>query len=323
MAPDSDRSERAALTVTALVAVTLGAICVAAAAGAGSESGLPGVLRFRQQSSGVEALGLAVLALFVLASAASCGALSTGARQRRLTLIADALLKITLLVAVAFMFKFPGLPQFESKSLTLRAVFYPVLACAPFALYRLRGARGSFPTVLDLCLTFAMTFDIVSNDLHWYGTWKHWDDFVHFMNSVPFLVLIVAALLLLERHGTIRLGFWGAALVALAVYTSAHALWEMYEFSMDRFTGTELQPGGMEEATRTTSPAWSGPCSVSRCSGCGIVRALFGRRWSSHWHPILGRWPCPRPGPEAALVPPAPPTGGGLGIASCPQRLRR
>lgn len=64
------------------------------------------------------------------------------------------------------------------------------------------------------------------------------------------MVLIDAALLALERQGQFRLGFWGVMLVGLAAYTSLHALWEMYEFSMDRFTGTELQPDGMEKATR-------------------------------------------------------------------------
>ena len=167
-----------------------------------------------------------------------------------MTAVADVAAKATLLIAVAFMFAFPDLSQFENKSLTLRAVFYPLLALAPYAANRLRGANGRFPVVLDLCLSFAMAFDIVSNDLHWYGRWTHWDDFVHFVNSVPLMVLIIAPLLALERRGTIRLGFWGAAVFALMIYTSAHAVWEMYEFSMDRFTGTELQPGGMEEATR-------------------------------------------------------------------------
>lgn len=241
---------------TATGAAVLAGIFAASAAGAGGDSGLGGVLRFREDGTGVAVLGLVVMACFAVAL--TCGALATGGRDALLTEMADVAVKLTLLVAVAFMFAFPDLSQFEHKSLTLRAVFYPLLALAPYALYRLRNTRGPYPTLLDLCLSFALTFDIVSNDLHWYGRWKHWDDFVHFVNSMPFMVLIVAMLMLLERRGALRLRFWGAALVGFSVYTSAHALWEMYEFSMDRFTGTELQPGGTEEATRNNVAGLTG-----------------------------------------------------------------
>ena len=57
-------------------------------------------------------------------------------------------------------------------------------------------------------------------------------------------------LLAIERRGRIRLGFWGASAVGLAVYAALHNQWEINEFLMDRFAGTELQPGGMAEATR-------------------------------------------------------------------------
>jgi hypothetical protein len=104
--------------------------------------------------------------------------------------------------------------------------------------------------LFDLCLTFALTFDIVSNDLHWYGTWLHWDDNVHFWNSLPIMVVIVGALLALESAGRVRLGFWGAIIFAFCIYALIHSLWEMEEYALDRYAGTNLQPGGMEEATR-------------------------------------------------------------------------
>jgi hypothetical protein len=214
-------------------------------------------------------MGLVVLTLFTTSVATTCGALASGGREQLLTTVASILVKLALMAAVAFMFAFSHLSQFENKSLTLRAVLYPILAFGIFTLFRLRGMRGPYPMLIDLCWSFTFTFDIVSNDLHWYGTWKHWDDFVHFLNSVPFAALILITLLALERRGSMRLGFWGAALVGLAVYTSAHAVWEMYEFSMDRFADTNLQPGGMDEATRN---------NVS-----GIAGALVGVLLVWHW----------------------------------------
>jgi hypothetical protein len=244
--------------VVAAAAALLAGLSAGAAAGAGGEHGLAGLLGFREDGNDVGALGLVVMGWFFAGVALTCGSLAGAGRERTLTAVGNASIKVTLLIAVIFMFAFPDLSQFENKSLTLRAVFYPLLALAPYALYRVRGAAGRFPTVLDLCLSFALTFDIVSNDLHWYGRWTHWDDFIHFVNSVPLMVLIVAPLLLLERRGIIRLGFWGAVLFALTIYTSLHAVWEMYEFFMDRFAGTELQPGGMEEATRNNVAGLAG-----------------------------------------------------------------
>lgn len=235
-------------------AAVLAALLIASAAGA---EGPDGALQFREDGMGVTVVGLVVLSLFAVVVSLTCGTFAAP-RDATLAISADAVAKITLLVAVAFMFAFPDLSQFENKSLGLRAVFYPLLAFAPAAVYQARGRHGPFPVLLDLCVSVAVTFDIVSNDLHWYGRWTHWDDFVHVANTLPIMVLIVAALLAIERRGTMRLGFWGAALFGLAVYTSLHALWEMYEFSMDRFAGTDLQPGGMEEATRNNIAGLAG-----------------------------------------------------------------
>lgn len=63
------------------------------------------------------------------------------------------------------------------------------------------------------------------------------------------MFLIVSLLLSLERLDRFRLGYAGVVLAAFTAFVAFHAVWEMYEHSMDRFFGTNLQPGGMVEAT--------------------------------------------------------------------------
>jgi hypothetical protein len=66
---------------------------------------------------------------------------------------------------------------------------------------------------------------------------------------MPFMFLIVGLLLCLDRLNKLSLGYLGVILVGFTGFVAFHAAWEMYEHSMDRFFGTNLQPGGMMEAT--------------------------------------------------------------------------
>ena len=249
---------RRAVLAAVGTAILLCAVFVAA------ERGVPRLgflLWFRHEGRGVDAEGVALLVVFAAATTLMIGAFASAGGAAAFALLANTAMKLALLAAVAFMLAHPDLPQFENKSLTLRAVFYPLLALSVPFLYWLRGAPGRYPALLDLAWSFTLTLDIVSNDLHWYGNWKHWDDVVHFVNSIPLAALIIVFLLALERRGRIRLGFWGASAVGLAVYAALHNQWEINEFLMDRFAGTELQPGGMAEATRNN--LWSLAGSVA------------------------------------------------------------
>lgn len=235
-----------------VVAGLLAGAYAAAATGVHEPVDLQGLLRFRDDGRDVTVYGLILVFLFAGSLTLTCGGLATAGRQRLVVNGANLAVKLTLLAAVIFMLAFPDLSQFDGKSLTYRAVLYPLLGCLIPALYRLRGMHSPYPALTDLCLSFTLVFDIVSNDLHYYGTWTDWDDIVHFWNSIPFIVVVAAPLLALDRQGTIRLGFWAASFFALTTYATLHSFWEMEEFLLDRYAGTNLQPGGMEEATGNT-----------------------------------------------------------------------
>jgi hypothetical protein len=223
-------------------------------------------------ATGLEAYGLVLLALSVGVVTLLVGVLVSAGRERGIAIAAAVMCKVLLVLAVAFMFAFPDLSQFEGKSLTYRAILYPTLAFSIPVGYMLGGQRGTYPLLFDVCLTFALSFDIASNDLHWYGTWRHWDDAVHFWNSFPIMVLIFGSLLAIERAGTIRLGCWGRFVFAFCIYALIHTLWEMEEFALDRFLGTNLQPGGMEEASRNNL--------------AGLIAALMSGALFLRWHRI-------------------------------------
>jgi hypothetical protein len=240
-----------ALTVVAVASTAAGLAAAygLASAGVGGIDGFGGLLRFREDGARVEAYGLALVVGFAGTVVLTVGSLVSSGRSPLIVHAANLTAKTTLVAAAVFMFVFSDLSQFEAKSLTYRAVLYPLLAFMFPVIHVLRGAQAPYPGIMDLCLTFAVTFDILSNDLHYYGNWKDWDDLVHFFNSLPIMVVIVVPILALEDRGYIRLGLWGSLLFGFTIYATVHALWEMAEFLLDEYAGTNLQPGGMAEAT--------------------------------------------------------------------------
>jgi hypothetical protein len=248
-------SERAALgrVVSLLVALAGAGLICAGLAGMGGSQGVSRLVRFREQGPAVTAAGFLLFALFGTAVALFAGVLATGGRDRVVLRLANLAAKLSFALAVAFMFLFPHLHQFDGKTMTLRAIIYPVCVAALGVGWLLRRPRGPYPLLVDLAWGFTFTFDIVSNDLRWYGAFgAHdvWADFVHLTNSVPMFLAIACMLLGIERWRDMRVGFWGVLLVALFGFFAAHSAWEMWEFAMDHFAGTGLQPGGMGEASR-------------------------------------------------------------------------
>lgn len=68
----------------------------------------------------------------------------------RAVAVLDVGIKIALVAAIVFMSTQSDLPQFENKSLTLRAVLYPIFSLAVAASYYLKGKKGDYPHLLDV-----------------------------------------------------------------------------------------------------------------------------------------------------------------------------
>lgn len=148
-----------------LVAGLLAIVYTLAATGNDRPGNLDGLLRFREDGRGVTVYGIVLIVLGCASVVLTAGTLSAGGRERRLGLAANVVIKLTLLAAVVFMLAFPNLSQFEGKSLTYRAILYPALSFLVPALYSWRRIDFEYPVIPDLCLSFTLCFDIVSNDL--------------------------------------------------------------------------------------------------------------------------------------------------------------
>jgi hypothetical protein len=59
--------------------------------------------------------------------------------------VSNVATKLVLVAAIVFMLTNPDLPQFENKSLTLRAVLYPIFSLLIAAGYYLKGMKGGYP----------------------------------------------------------------------------------------------------------------------------------------------------------------------------------
>ncbi|MEX1022225.1 MAG: hypothetical protein WD058_03660 [Dehalococcoidia bacterium] len=288
-AAPSDRGRAIEVAVAAAVVVALAALVALAWADEGDD-GVGGVLRFFEDGRGVQVVGLALLAGFILSTGALVGSWAGAGASRTLSVAGVVLVRVLLLAAVIFMFAFPDLSQFEAKSLTWRTIVYPSIAAIVPVTYALRGRQGPYPLLFDMSLVFGVTFDIVSNDLHWYGTWTWFDDFLHVTNSIPLMVVVGLLVLALERRGRLVRGFWGAVLFAYLAYFAVHGLWEVQEYLLDEYLGTELQPGGMAEATTNNIGGLAGAAlgvallwywrRRGRLDAAGVtpVAALFGSR---------------------------------------------
>jgi len=215
----------------------------------GVNSGIGGMFRFRDHGPGVTAWGWVLLPGLLASASMLIGSWAGGGANRTMDRVNAMLIRIVLLIAVIFMYVFTELPQLEAKSLTWRTIVYPAMTLILPLLYLYQGRNGPYPWHLDVNWAFLFTFDIVGNDLHWYGTWEHFDTFVHVVNSIPFVVALALAFLALEQRTGVVASFGLVMAFTFAVFFSLHSLWEMYEFAADEFGGTELQPGGMHEAT--------------------------------------------------------------------------
>jgi hypothetical protein len=142
----------------------------------------------------------------------------------RLNVGAKVLLGVLLLHAVVF----PDLPQYEGKGIGWRLLLYPLSALVvPIVWYRLgaRRARWAYPHLVDLCVVLPFVIDTAGNAANLYDTVSWWDDAMHFVTWLPWVVALglavrYAASLTPPLVFSLTVGF-GAA---------THIVWELLEY---------------------------------------------------------------------------------------------
>jgi hypothetical protein len=138
----------------------------------------------------------------------------------------DVAVKAALVGLLAFAAARPDLPQFAGKSMTGRALTYPIAALiVPVTWWLLsRSRRRDYPYALDVLLVLPFLIDVAGNAADLYDSIGWWDDANHFVN---WAILVSAFGQLLVR---LPLERWAAAGLAVGFGAVTAVLWEFAEY---------------------------------------------------------------------------------------------
>lgn len=144
---------------------------------------------------------------------------------RRTNLAVKVLLVLLLLHAVVF----PDLPQYDGKGIVPRLIFYPtsiwLVPLVWWLVWHRRGRAMPYPHLIDLCVALPFTIDTAGNTANLYDTIDWWDDLMHFVTWVPWVV--AAGLVVRERVHLRRPDVFAITLGFGAV---THIVWEVLEY---------------------------------------------------------------------------------------------
>lgn len=142
---------------------------------------------------------------------------------------ANIAVKVLLIGLLIHLLLFPDLPQYLNKGMSYRLALYPFGAFAGYVIYfifrHLRRKKLAYPHMIDLLLTLCITVDMLGNTLDLYNSVVWWDDFMHFANTIPWVLAIG---IMLRRYTRLKRLNVGA--LALGFGAISHILWELAEY---------------------------------------------------------------------------------------------
>jgi hypothetical protein len=141
-------------------------------------------------------------------------------------LAVDVALKGALVGLLVFAAARQDLPQFHDKSMTGRAIGYPLAALVvPVAWFVLsRRRRRRYPVVVDILVVLPFVIDMAGNAANLYDTISWWDDVNHLVNWA-ILVGGFGVLLL-----STTLDRWPIFGLAVGFGATTAILWELLEY---------------------------------------------------------------------------------------------
>jgi hypothetical protein len=144
---------------------------------------------------------------------------------RRINLAVKVALVLLLLHAVAY----PDLPQYEGKGIGPRLALYPVsiwiVPLVWWLVWKRRGRALAYPHLIDLCVALPFTIDTAGNAANLYDTIDWWDDVMHFVTWVPWVVAF--GLAIRERSNLRRVD---VAAITIGFGAVTHIIWEVLEY---------------------------------------------------------------------------------------------
>lgn len=140
----------------------------------------------------------------------------------------DVAAKLGLLLLLLHAVAFPDLPQYHGKGIGARLATYPVSALVvPLIWYlgRSRWRGRPYPYLIDLCVVAPFLIDTLGNALNLYDTIPWWDDAMHFVTWVPWVLAFGVAI---RSRGHLRR--FDVAAMAIGFGAITHIAWELLEY---------------------------------------------------------------------------------------------
>jgi hypothetical protein len=148
--------------------------------------------------------------------------------NRRLLTI-DLVLKAALVLLLLHAVVFSDLAQYQGKGIGWRLLLYPVSAyLVPvvwFVMRRRGGARGGYPYLIDICVGLPFLIDTAGNAVNLYDKVTWWDDAMHFVTWVPW---VLAFGLAVRRRPNLRR--FDVAAITIGFGAATHIIWELLEY---------------------------------------------------------------------------------------------
>jgi hypothetical protein len=185
----------------------------------------------------------------------------------RLNIAVKVALVLLLLHAVVF----PDLPQYQGKGIVPRLLLYPVsiwlVPLVWWLAWRRRGRVMRYPHLIDLCVALPFTIDTAGNAANLYDTLGWWDDLMHFVTWVPWVVAF--GLIIRERAHLRR---FDVAALTIGFGAATHIVWEVLEY----VTFIRNNPNELEGAYRDTMGDLVMSLGGSITGGVLVGTVLFG-----------------------------------------------
>ena len=148
--------------------------------------------------------------------------------NRRLLTI-DLVLKAALVLLLLHAVVFPDLEQYQGKGIGWRLLLYPIssiLVPLIWLAVRRHVAPGTdYPYLIDICVGLPFLIDTAGNAANFYDTIDWWDDVMHFVTWVPW---VLAFGLAVRRRPNLRR--FDVAAITIGFGAVTHILWELMEY---------------------------------------------------------------------------------------------
>jgi glycopeptide antibiotics resistance protein len=155
----------------------------------------------------------------------------------------DVLVKIVLVAAVAYAAGHTEMARFNDKAMGLRAVVYPLAALViPLAWWLFGRRRIAYPYVIDILVVLPFLSDTLGNLFDLYDSVSWFDDALHFLNWIPWVVAFGLTL----RYWP--LGRLNVAALTLGFGAVTNILWEIGEYAAF-ITGNQNEMHGIYRDT--------------------------------------------------------------------------